>query len=157
MIYSSLRLTYVPRWVIVPMRRQQSVAEHSFRVAIIAGCLAREVGFERAAQDHIISEALLHDSSEAFSGDIPRTYKKSGALGLYKVQKASGPHEAIVKVADLLEATEWVRLWGVGRRIPGIIRDLEKDLTEAVDAAIHYIPEFEHAYKRVCTLIAEEE
>ena len=42
-VRQKLNLSYVPRWVIVPMMRQQSVADHSWRVGVIAGELAFRV------------------------------------------------------------------------------------------------------------------
>jgi hypothetical protein len=139
------------------MLREQSVAEHSYRVAIIAGSIAKELGFASTTIHQLMVDALLHDANEAFSGDIPRTYKMSGNMGLYIRKPASSAMDAILRVADLYEATEWVRSWGRGPRIPGIIKGLEEDLTKAVDEAQYLMPEFLPAYQTVNKLVTEEE
>lgn len=56
--------------------RQESVAEHSWRVALMAMLLAPE--FPEADMDRVIRMCLIHDLGEAFTGDIP-TFEKTAA------------------------------------------------------------------------------
>lgn len=49
--------------------RQESVAEHSWRIALMAMLLKPE--FPEADTDRVIRMCLIHDLGEAFTGDIP--------------------------------------------------------------------------------------
>jgi len=49
--------------------RQESVAEHSWRIALMAMLVAPE--FPQADMDRVIRMCLIHDLGEAFTGDIP--------------------------------------------------------------------------------------
>lgn len=49
--------------------RHESVAEHSWRIALMAMLLAPE--FPQADMDRVIRMCLIHDLGEAFTGDIP--------------------------------------------------------------------------------------
>ena len=56
--------------------RHESVAEHSWRVALMAMLLSSE--FPEADMDKVIRMCLIHDLGEAFTGDIP-TFDKTEA------------------------------------------------------------------------------
>ena len=53
--------------------RHESVAEHSWRIALMAMLIAPE--FPEADMDKVIRMCLIHDLGEAFTGDIPTFYK----------------------------------------------------------------------------------
>ena len=54
--------------------RRESVAEHSWRIALMAMLLRPE--FPEADMDKVVRMCLIHDLGEAFTGDIP-TFDKS--------------------------------------------------------------------------------
>ena len=56
--------------------RHESVAEHSWRIALMAMLLRPE--FPDADMDKVIRMCLIHDLGEAFTGDIP-TFDKTEA------------------------------------------------------------------------------
>ena len=56
--------------------RQESVAEHSWRIALMAMLITPE--FPDADMDKVIRMCLIHDLGEAFTGDIP-TFDKTDA------------------------------------------------------------------------------
>lgn len=56
--------------------RQESVAEHSWRIALMAMLLRDE--FPAADMDKVICMCLIHDLGEAFTGDIP-AFEKNAA------------------------------------------------------------------------------
>lgn len=53
--------------------RHESVAEHSWRIALMAMLIAPE--FPEADMDKVIRMCLIHDLGEAFTGDIPTFWK----------------------------------------------------------------------------------
>ena len=53
--------------------RQESVAEHSWRIALMAMLIAPE--FPEADMGRVIRMCLIHDLGEAFTGDIPTCWK----------------------------------------------------------------------------------
>ena len=53
--------------------RHESVAEHSWRIALMAMLIGPE--FPEADMDRVIRMCLIHDLGEAFTGDIPTFYK----------------------------------------------------------------------------------
>ena len=56
--------------------RRESVAEHSWRIALMAMLLRGE--FPDGDMDKVVCMCLIHDLGEAFTGDIP-TFEKSDA------------------------------------------------------------------------------
>lgn len=56
--------------------RHESVAEHSWRIALMGMLVASE--FPEADMDKVIRMCLIHDLGEAFTGDIPVFEKTKG-------------------------------------------------------------------------------
>lgn len=110
-----LNLSYVRRWVIAPTFREQSVAEHTFRVMAIAFYI-----YQRLSSDYsglglpiwTIRAWMDHDLEEVYTGDCPGPDKdKKGTSGL-KDLSAITEMQCLLKVADSIETgTFWV-LWG---------------------------------------------
>lgn len=119
-------LAFVPRWSIVRVTRQQSVAEHSYFVALYADQLAELLNWE-SDRVQLMRYALVHDLDEILSGDIAapakRVIKKAAGAGWQIVEKwlhqqvvrrvndytrlttgVTDDIKSIVKTADLLEA-----------------------------------------------------
>lgn len=63
------RLKDAPRHCWTTGGRRESVAEHSWRVALMAMLMADE--FPEVDIDRVIRMCLIHDLGEAFTGDIP--------------------------------------------------------------------------------------
>lgn len=119
------RLSVVPRWAIIHTIQRQNVAEHSYHVAWIALWLlqflrsySETVPSHRMMMEAIISYgALVHDEAEALSGDIATPYK-IGRMGdeikRYESEhklgacRLSEEHQALLKLADLLEAAVFI-------------------------------------------------
>ena len=71
--------------------RHESVAEHSWRIALMAMLLAPE--FPEADMDKVIRMCLIHDLGEAFTGDIP-AFDKTEA----DIQKEDAAFDAWVQI-----------------------------------------------------------
>ena len=67
------RLKDTPRHCTTTNRRTESVAEHSWRVSLMALLLRRE--FPDVDMDRVTAMCLIHDLGECFTGDIPAFLK----------------------------------------------------------------------------------
>ena len=70
------RLKDTPRHCTTSKRRRESVAEHSWRIALMAYLLRGT--FPEIDTDKVASMCLIHDLGECFTGDIP-TFLKTRA------------------------------------------------------------------------------
>ena len=70
------RLKDAPRHCWTTGGRRESVAEHSWRVALMAMLMADE--FPEADMDKVVRMCLVHDIGEAVTGDIPTFQKTDG-------------------------------------------------------------------------------
>lgn len=73
-IHVAERLKDTPRHCTTSKRRVESVAEHSWRVSLMAALLKGE--FPGVDIDKVVSMCLIHDLGECFTGDIP-TFRKT--------------------------------------------------------------------------------
>ncbi len=105
----------VARWHMVEMSRPQSVAEHSFNVAMIAGEFASHFRtVEEVAA--VTMMALLHDVDEVHTGDAPSPTKKEPVL------KETFQGRA-VQIADKLEAYWYAFHYAIGPRRRFVVED----------------------------------
>ena len=70
------RLKDTPRHCTTTSGRTESVAEHSWRVSLMASLLRHE--FPDLDMDKVLNMCLIHDLGECFTGDIP-TFVKTDA------------------------------------------------------------------------------
>lgn len=124
------RLSTVRRWAVLPTIRTQSVAEHSFHVAHIALWLLEKLPgvdaepFPAAFERTLLYYALIHDETEAITGDIPspgggnhalpgksKEYEKTFGLGTATLDEDQFDLVIydILKLADLLEAWLFIK------------------------------------------------
>ena len=89
-LHTAERLKDTPRHCTTSKGRIESVAEHSWRISLMAMLLRHE--FPEADIDKVVSMCLIHDLGECFTGDIP-VFRKTA--------------DDRVTEADLLD--EWVR------------------------------------------------
>ncbi len=67
------RLKDTPRHCTTTNRRTESVAEHSWRISLMAFLLRHE--FKELDIDKVVDMCLIHDFGECFTGDIPTFIK----------------------------------------------------------------------------------
>ena len=85
--------------------RHESVAEHSWRISLMAMLLKSE--FPEADMDKVIRMCLIHDLGEAFTGDIP-TFEKTQA----DVQREDALFDAWVQTLPEDTRAEFTALLG---------------------------------------------
>ena len=116
--------------------RHESVAEHSWRIALMAMLIAPE--FPEADLNRVIRMCLIHDLGEAFTGDIPTFYKtdadteKEDALFDRWVQTL--PQETKEEFAELLaemNALETVeaKIYKALDKMEAVIQHNESDIS----------------------------
>ena len=138
-IQDVMRCKNVTRWHIVDCIKGQSLAEHSFNVAMIGAAIAIKKGVDPKP---VMIAALLHDLSEVLTGDLPPTTKKlSGykdptvsVLG-HLVVDLDPQVQHILKLADLVDAVAHLELYGHGRHALRVHESLNRQLDDqdAVD------------------------
>jgi len=106
----------VKRWVIVRTAKDQSLAEHTFNVVMIARAICKELGVR---DDKVIKYALDHDLDEILTGDIPTPAKdRLGINTAYdgkSFEECNGEEKSIVALADIIEAMHFLNENQIGR------------------------------------------
>ena len=122
--YRERILAHVARWAVVPHVRSQSVAEHSFYVALYTDKLCQMLEWGDLHTSIAVSYALRHDMFEIFSGDIPSPAKRTlltnetvAAFNRHFVKLMPADYKAgiptgeiyeVVKLADKLDEFFWL-------------------------------------------------
>lgn len=75
-LHTAEKLKDTARHCTTSQGRAESVAEHSWRVSLMALLLRKE--FPEADMDKVVAMCLIHDLGECFTGDIP-TFVKTNA------------------------------------------------------------------------------
>jgi len=104
---SQLKGLYRQGWLLrgVPRERCESVAEHSFGVAVLALWLA-EAHYPHLDRGKVLRMALLHDFGEVYAGDITPTD------GVSRGEKAKRELESVKKVFIKLPGGDtYLDLW----------------------------------------------
>lgn len=173
-VYEQLRACHVRRWHIVQTSREQTLAEHSFAVAVIAGSLAAAMRWNGLLQESgklkLLQWALAHDIIEVRTGDMPTPFKRDleavGGKGI--VEKAEDRVDAdtmaayrqvrgtevetIVKLADQIEAIFFLQDNGVGAHAKQVLDGLRAILSDMVNEAERQFPKLSprESVRRVC-------
>ena len=128
-IQDIMRASHTKRWTIVQTAVNQSLAEHTFNVVMIARAISKAANIDDA---QIIKYALEHYLDEIRTGDMPTPAKDALDIrfpsgGKTKVDSVEW---TIVKVADIIEALWFVTEAGVGRHAKKVEDYLRKKLAE---------------------------
>ena len=124
----------VRRWTIVATRSSQSVAEHSFNVAMIARGIAAEMNID---DTNITKFALDHDLDEIMTGDIPSPAKERMNIpSIYlgnSMEKCNDMEKLIVKAADLIDAYLFIKHNAYDRHGSVVYTNTEKRYDEMME------------------------
>ena len=134
--------------------RHESVAEHSWRIALMAMLIAPE--FPEADMDKVIRMCLIHDLGEAFTGDIP-TFEKTAAHEEAEAAALEGwvrslPEPFAAEMAELyreMDARETVeaKIYKALDGLEALIQHNESDLSTWLP--LEYDLQKEYAHDRV--------
>jgi putative hydrolase of HD superfamily len=91
-------------WVLKGLKNPESVAEHSFRAAIIAWVLAKKLSLN---EEKTIKMCLIHDIGETIIGDI------TPMDGIPRKKKIELEKKAVKKICLMLgiKGKEFLKLW----------------------------------------------
>lgn len=143
------RLAETDRWHLVHMNRKQSVAEHSFFVALLAMRVAAAIG---APVGRAVQYALLHDGDEAWMGDTASPVKVYLDQSKFPIDKMMGDMHiwnvapivrSIVKICDDVEAIKFLRKYGDSEHATQVRGKLEDKLWEFVGNCCNEYPKFD--------------
>ena len=97
MLHTAGKLKDTTRHCYTPGGRHESVAEHSWRLALMAFWLRDE--FPELDMNRVVQMCLIHDLGEAFTGDIP-VFNKTEADEIREEQQLGGFHARASAGAD---------------------------------------------------------
>jgi len=120
-IQDVMRASSVKRWHTVSTIRQQTLAEHSFNVCMLAKQMADMIGMPAQRKALLLEMALVHDLDEVFTGDIPTPAKEQQPIN----EDWAGDHflKHIIKLADLIDAFWFIHNWGAGQHAKKVQTD----------------------------------
>lgn len=142
-----LGLGDVQRWGVIKTLRQQSVAEHSFNVAVIAMELAERLECTSRSVANIVMWAIVHDAPETLTGDVDGKFKRDNPIVRDTMRLVEDEYfpwyrdchhtvpefiRHIVKTADRIEAIQFIKVWGLGPRADDVYRELLSILFEEI-------------------------
>ena len=135
---TAARLKTTMRHCFLDGKRQESVAEHSCRLALMAMLLSHEPEFRDVDLNRVIRMCLIHDLGEAFTGDIPAFSKGEDEdrteEDLFRSWVASFPDgdrqewEGLLKEMEALETRE-ARTYKALDKLEALIAHDESDLS----------------------------
>ena len=142
-----MKLSTIKRWGIIDTSRNQSVAEHTYNVTMIALMIFNKlvddttganIGGKVTEKDRatLLTWALVHDLPEILTGDLPTVIKADMREAIDKLENKHFPMTMayeratkkviidIVKVADCMEAVRWASLYCVDVNKGNIISEM---------------------------------
>lgn len=136
------RMSEVRRWHVINTTREQSLADHSFQVAMLTRLLIAELkSFTVGEAYHAMIMALTHDAPEVWMGDTPTCAKQFSppvektSVMLYRVNadalspEKQGMVEQIIKIADTMEALVWLSQNHTGTHSIKVLKELQARLS----------------------------
>ena len=141
-VHEKLLMCSIKRWHMVSTTRDQTLAEHSYGVMLIAMEIAECSNIDPRK---VVDLALYHDIDEVRTGDISPPAK------LFMREQGYDPDSLVadngdvkprwdivymVKAADFIESILFISQYGVGKHAEQVTEDLIKSFEQYVDSTI---------------------
>jgi hypothetical protein len=156
------RFQSTKRWHLVDTYRQQTLAEHSANVAMLAGyisvtCPQMYFGNYSIA----VATALVHDIGEVLLGDLP-TPTKQFVKGMDDLETNATPTvfrrfvtntpdiKMLVKLCDLADGIRFIALYGIGTTAKHAEKGLRAQLNLKIQDMINNVPSVVVAHVNQC-------
>jgi len=143
-ISDMMRAQYVKRFHIVHTIKHQSIAEHSFNVAMISRRIAIEMGYDEDDVKTIMLAGLVHDLDEVITGDIPTPTKMRAKAqgvdlndnGIEIPYQCSGLEwvNRIVKISDYIEAMSFMEENAIGIHALTVEADIGEKMESYIES-----------------------
>lgn len=138
-----LRASHITRWGIVQTARQQNIAEHQYRVWLLARHWADHAGLNLIERRSALQLALIHDLPEIRTGDAPTPHKTPEVKAyLADVERqilpelhhaecyASARVREFIKFCDTAEAVLFLKVNGLGKHANDVQDLLEQQMLQ---------------------------
>jgi len=119
-----IRFQSVKRWHMIDTTRQQTLAEHSANVSLLAYYIAKTApGMYFGTSQAAALCGILHDLPEVYTGDIPSHTKKqlagideleSSVIPKVYIEEWPSQLKKMVKMCDLADGIRFMRNHGIG-------------------------------------------
>lgn len=173
-LQQKLRTGHVKRWQIVRVAREQTIAEHMYRVRMIAMEICDRIQVSIFTRNYTNDWALIHDLPEVITGDIATPTKRAMREAvpdsdpvkrielsldeeyrtIYEKIKEHYPVVlSIVKQADLIEAIDFLNIEGMGDHALLVKEGLISALRESIWNAESQYPDYD--WQQVSTIYTE--
>lgn len=144
-----MKLSTIKRWGVVDMSKEQSVAEHSYNVAMISLMIVNQLpGPPHAGlKESVLSWALAHDLPEQMTSDIPTPVKLELVDAISGMESRMFPllahlksdtsllAKTIVKMADIIDAIQFIDRFCIDRDKSSLIMEMTERLKEVINNA----------------------
>ena len=138
-----LKASYISRWGIVCVSKDQSIAEHMWRVWALVRqwgpTLGMDAGEQRIAEEH----ALTHDLAEIRTGDCPTPFKSAEVKkALEELDESIYPSVlvdktskagAFFKFCDTAESIFFLHIYGLGKHAFDVRELLGRQMWERLE------------------------
>jgi 5'-deoxynucleotidase YfbR-like HD superfamily hydrolase len=170
-----LRTGHVKRWQIVRVAREQTIAEHMYRVYLVTKEICSRLKVSLIEEARAIEWALAHDLTEVITGDVATPTKRmieeragdpdlmlnielwldEPTRKLYRKIEQDYPIALrIVKLADDIEAVDFLSVEGMGGHASEVKRLIDKKIDDQIESAKTRHPNFD--WHRVINEIRQE-
>ena len=140
-VIKALKLSHIPRWVIIDLLKSQFVSDHVYRTQVLALYMVQKLKLP-VDEGKLILKALFHDIEEGETGDVPSSHKG----GKLDIRQSKNIDDCVLRLADTIEAEIWLSRYGVNpqrvrRFLESKIIFLEMELAELSGILVNDIAE----------------
>ena len=131
-LHETLRAQHIKRWTIVATAKEQSLAEHTFNVTMMAREFCKQMEIDDVT---MMKAAMEHDLDEIFTGDIPTPAKERFRDAGIEPATIEGPQKnvealdpdlkQVLKCLDILESVHFLGDFGIGKRAVAVTEQLK--------------------------------